>query len=98
MFAYQAAQSLPLPSYDDPERSREIGIVVDLTRVLIRPDDPGALKRLAVRMSSPGRPGESIVTNIWNPTVDGHRTHVFETTGDERSDKYVLTDGLAEFG
>jgi acyl dehydratase len=109
-FRYAEPAMDPMPIHLDDDFARQMGlpgiIIHGLCTIAfashalittINPDDPGTLRRLAVRMSSPGRPGESIVTNIWNPTVDGHRIYAFETTGDERPDKYVLTDGLAEF-
>jgi hypothetical protein len=45
-------------------------------------------------MSKPALPGESIRTSVWS---DGRGAYVFETSGDEKPGKFVLTDGLAEF-
>ncbi|MBT1258547.1 MaoC family dehydratase N-terminal domain-containing protein [Rhodococcus erythropolis] len=56
--------------------------------------DPTRLKRLAVRMSKPALPNETITSKFWN-TSEG--VYAFETAGDEKAGKYVITDGLAEF-
>jgi acyl dehydratase len=55
------------------------------------PDDPGRLKRLAVRFSKPCRPEQTITTRIWGA---GGGTHAFETSNDEGA--VVIKDGLAE--
>jgi acyl dehydratase len=114
-FRYAEPAMDPMPIHLDDEFARQMGlpgiIIHGLCTIAfashalisqISPTDPSTLKRLAVRMSSPGRPGEAIVTSIWkNPDATGDgtgiRSYAFETTGDEKPGKYVLTDGLAEF-
>ena len=60
--------------------------------------DSSALKRLAVRFSSPARPRESIETAMWNAgRHDDRDVYVFQTRGDEKPEKFVLKDGRAEF-
>jgi acyl dehydratase len=54
-------------------------------------DDPGALRRLAVRFSAPLFPDDSVTTRIWE--VDGG--YGFEAT--DRAGVPVLKDGRAEF-
>ncbi|WP_378736842.1 MaoC/PaaZ C-terminal domain-containing protein [Nocardia brasiliensis] len=62
----------------------------------ISPDDPARLKRLAVRLSSPAFPGQTITTATWaTGTRDGRDGYVFETWSD--NDQFVIQDGLAEF-
>ncbi|MCV7260428.1 MaoC/PaaZ C-terminal domain-containing protein [Mycobacterium shimoidei] len=56
-------------------------------------DDPARLKRLAVRLSKPARPAETITTRVW-PT--GRGRYAFETAGEEPG-KVVISDGFAMF-
>ncbi|MFI6997474.1 MaoC/PaaZ C-terminal domain-containing protein [Nocardia sp. NPDC050175] len=62
----------------------------------ISPDDPTRLKRLAVRLSSPAFPAQTITTAAWaTGRQDGRDRYAFETWSD--SDQFVIQDGLAEF-
>jgi acyl dehydratase len=57
-------------------------------------EDPGAVRRLAVRFSAPLFPGDSLTTRIWR--LDGADTFGFEAfDGDGGA---VLRDGRAELG
>lgn len=103
----------PMPIHLDDEFAKQMGlpgIIIHglctiafvshalITHVTVGGADFAALKRLAVRMSSPGRPGEAISTAIWEQGRHNNRdVYVFETRGDEKPDKYVLRDGRAEF-
>jgi len=62
----------------------------------ISPSDPSRLKRLAVRLSAPARPTETITTRVWRDGVDPNR-YVYETGGDGAPGKLVISDGLAQF-
>ena len=58
--------------------------------------DPERLKRLAVRFSKPGLPGEDISTTIWSVeggAGDGREAFCFET---EMGGELIIKDGLAE--
>jgi acyl dehydratase len=55
-------------------------------------DDPGALRRLAVRFSAPLRPGDSLTTRIWS--LDGGSAFAFEAADGEGT--VVIKDGRAE--
>lgn len=58
------------------------------------PTEPQRLKRLAVRFSSPARPGQQMTTAIWKSgTADGRDVYSFESTDDEG--KALIKDGLA---
>lgn len=110
-FRYSEPAMDPMPIHLDDDFAKQMGlpgiIIHGLCTIAfashallsrISPEDPSRLKRLAVRMSKPARPGESITTRVWRDgSADGRDTYVFHTTGDEKPGKYVLTDGLAEF-
>jgi acyl dehydratase len=106
-FRYAEPSGDPMPIHLDENFAKQMGlpgIIIHglctiafishalLTRV--SPDDPATLKRLAVRMSKPARPGETINTSVW---ADSAFTYRFQTTGAGEPDKFVLTDGVAEF-
>ncbi len=60
--------------------------------------DPERLKRLAVRFSKPGLPGEDISTTIWSVNggasdTQGREAFCFET---EMGGDLIIKDGLAE--
>ncbi|GAA3188511.1 hypothetical protein GCM10020255_086290 [Rhodococcus baikonurensis] len=106
-FRYSPAAEDPMPIHLDDDFAKAMGlpgiIIHGLCTIAftshaliseISPQDPTRLKRLAVRMSKPALPKETITSNIWK-TSEG--TYVFETAGDEKPGKFVITDGLAEF-
>ncbi|MBE1496128.1 acyl dehydratase [Amycolatopsis lexingtonensis] len=106
-FRYAGPAGDPMPIHTDDEFARAMGlpgiIVHGLCTIAftshalitrISPDDPGRLKRLAVRLTKPGLPKETITTSVW-PAGDG--AYAFETAGDERPGKFLITDGRAEF-
>jgi acyl dehydratase len=101
---YAEASGDPMPIHTDEEFAKAMGfpgIIVHglctmafTSRAVIGyacPDDPERLKRIVVRFSSPGRPGQSVTTNIWD---SGEGTFAFETTNNEG--KVLIKDGLAE--
>jgi acyl dehydratase len=107
-YRYSEASGDPMPIHLDDDFARQMGLpgiiihglctIAFTSHALIShvsPEDPSRLKRLAVRMSKPAFPGETITTSAWR-APDG--TYRFETAGDEKPDKFVITDGLAEFG
>jgi acyl dehydratase len=107
-FRYSEAAGDPMPIHLDDDFAKQMGLpgiiihgmctVAFTSHALITkvsPDDPSELKRLAVRMSKPAFPRETITTSAWH-APDG--TYRFETTGDETPGKFVITDGLAIFG
>ena len=55
-------------------------------------DDPGAVRRLAVRFSAPLFPGDALTTRIWR--LDGADTLAFEAV--DADGRLVLRDGRAE--
>ncbi|MFB8279698.1 MaoC/PaaZ C-terminal domain-containing protein [Nocardia colli] len=62
----------------------------------ISPEDPTRLKRLAVRLSSPAFPQQTINTAVWaTERQAGRDRYAFETWSD--NDQFVIQDGLAEF-
>ena len=61
----------------------------------VAPNAPGRLKRLAVRFSSPARPGDVRTTSIWKSgSADGRDLYAFESVND--SGTALIKDGLAE--
>ncbi|MCB0864700.1 MAG: MaoC family dehydratase N-terminal domain-containing protein [Solirubrobacterales bacterium] len=58
--------------------------------------DSSRLKRLALRFSRPGRPGQDVTTTIWGApsTAEGLSAYAFETTADDGT--VITKDGLAE--
>lgn len=111
-FRYAEPAGDPMPIHLDDEFARAMGlpgIIIHglctiaftshalLTR--ISPKDPARLKRLAVRLTKPGLPREAITTSVWSRGLIGDReVFAFETAGDEQPGKFLITDGLAEFG
>ena len=106
-FRYSEASGDPMPIHLDDDFAKQMGLpgiiihglctIAFTSHALIAnvsPDDPTRLKRLAVRMSKPAFPGETITTSAWRAPDGRYR---FETAGDEKPDKFVITDGLAEF-
>jgi len=61
----------------------------------VAPNAPERLKRLAVRFSSPARPGDVMTTSIWKSGLaDGRDLYAFESVND--SGTALSKDGLAE--
>jgi acyl dehydratase len=110
-FRYAEPAMDPMPIHLDDEFAKQMGLpgiiihglctIAFVSHALITGTgvgDPERLKRLAVRMSKPARPGESISTDVWHTgRVNDRDSYAFQTTGDELPGKYVLTDGLATF-
>jgi len=109
-FRYSEPAGDPMPIHLDDEFAKEMGlpgiIIHGLCTIAftshaltsrVSPDDPAALKRLAVRMSKPARPGEAMTTSVWRTDDAEARAYAFESTGDETAGKFLITDGLAEF-
>lgn len=105
-FRYAEPAGDPMPIHLDDDFAKAMGlpgiIIHGLCTIAftshalltnISPDDPTRLKRLAVRLSKPALPKETITTSVWRH--DEH--YAFETAGDEKPGKYVITDGRAEF-
>lgn len=106
-FRYSEAAGDPMPIHLDEDFAKAMGlpgiIIHGLCTIAFTshavlsetyPHDPTRLKRLAVRMSKPARPKETITSKFWK-TAEG--VFAFETAGDETPGKFVITDGLAEF-
>ena len=106
-FRYAEASGDPMPIHLDDDLAKQMGLpgiiihglctIAFTSRALITnvsPNDPTRLKRLAVRVSKPAFPRETITTCAWH-APDG--TYRFETTGDDAPGKLVISDGLAEF-
>lgn len=106
-FRYSEPAGDPMPIHLDEEFAQAMGlpgiIIHGLCTIAftshallseLSPEDPSRLKRLAVRMSKPARPNETITSKFWKT---GEGVYAFETAGDETPGKFVITDGLAEF-
>ncbi|WP_228540907.1 MaoC/PaaZ C-terminal domain-containing protein [Nocardia sp. XZ_19_369] len=108
-FRYARAAGDPMPIHLVDEFAKAMGLpgiivhglctIAFVSHALITrisPDDPSRLKRLAVRLSSPAFPGQTITTATWAAGHrDGRDRYAFETSSD--SDRFVIQDGLAEF-
>ncbi|WP_405167442.1 MaoC/PaaZ C-terminal domain-containing protein [Nocardia sp. NBC_01499] len=108
-FRYARAAADPMPIHLVDEFAKAMGLpgiiihglctIAFLSHALITrisPDDPARLKRLAVRLSSPAFPEQTITTAGWAiGRKDGRDRYAFETWSD--SDQFVIQDGLAEF-
>ncbi|MCX8564747.1 MaoC/PaaZ C-terminal domain-containing protein [Mycolicibacterium mucogenicum] len=105
-FRYSDPAGDPMPIHLDDDFAKAMGlpgiIIHGLCTIAftshallsqVSPEDPTRLKRLAVRLSKPALPKETITTTFWNT---GGGTYAFETAGDEKAGKFVITDGLAE--
>ncbi len=106
-FRYSEAAGDPMPIHLDDDFAKAMGlpgiIIHGLCTIAftshallsqVSPHDPSRLKRLAVRLSKPALPNETITSTFWNT---GEGVYAFETTADEKPGKFVITDGLAEF-
>ncbi|WP_181770915.1 MaoC/PaaZ C-terminal domain-containing protein [Amycolatopsis pittospori] len=106
-FRYAEPAGDPMPIHTDDEFARQMGLpgiiihglctIAFISHALITeisPDDPTRLKRLAVRLTKPGLPKETITTSVWSA---GDGAYAFEAAGDENPGKFLITDGRAEF-
>jgi acyl dehydratase len=101
---YAEASGDPMPIHTDEEFAKAMGfpgIIIHglctmafTSQAVIKhacPDDPERLRRLVVRFSKPGLPGQTITTNLWDT---GAGRVAFETTNNEGA--VLIKDGLAE--
>lgn len=106
-FRYSEPAGDPMPIHLDDDFAKAMGlpgiIIHGLCTIAftshallseVSADDPRRLKRLAVRLSKPALPNETITSRFWKT---GQGSYAFETAGDETPGKFVITDGLAEF-
>lgn len=105
-FRYAEASGDPMPIHLDDDFAKAMGlpgiIIHGLCTIAftshallsrVSPGDPTRLKRLAVRLSKPALPGETITSAFWQT---GDTSYAFETQGDEKPGKTLITDGLVE--
>ena len=103
---YAEASGDPMPIHTDEEFAKAMGfpgiIVHGLCTMAMAsqaviahacPDQPERLRRIAVRFSAPGRPGQQITTKLWDTAP---ATVAFETSTVENT--VLIKDGLAEIG
>ena len=108
-FRYAEPAGDPMPIHLDDDFARQMGLpgiiihglctIAFASHALISRislDEPARLTRLAVRMSSPCRPGENISTSAWKTGGDPGR-YAFTTARTDEPGVFALTDGLAEF-
>ncbi|MEV6825081.1 MaoC/PaaZ C-terminal domain-containing protein [Amycolatopsis sp. NPDC051102] len=104
-FRYAKASGDSMPIHLDEDFARRVGLpgiivhglctMAFASHALIESfaaDDPRRLRRLAVRFSAPGRPGQAINTRVWSLGAD---QYAFTTVNGEGA--RLLTDGRAEF-
>ncbi|WP_182376203.1 MaoC/PaaZ C-terminal domain-containing protein [Nocardioides sp. WS12] len=109
-FRYAEPAGDPMPIHLDADFAREMGLpgiivhglctIAFVSHALINEfadGDSSRLKRLAVRLSSPALPEQTLTTSTWahGTTASGRASYAFETESD--GGKYVVRDGLAEF-
>jgi acyl dehydratase len=103
-FRYAEASGDPMQIHLDDEFAKSVGLpgiiihglctMAFTSRALIEracPDDPGRLRRLAVRFASIALPEQTITTRIWDV---GDSSYAYETTNDTGA--VVIKDGWAE--
>jgi acyl dehydratase len=103
-FRYAEASGDPMQIHLDDEFAKSVGLpgiiihglctMAFTSRALIEracPDDPGRLRRLAVRFASIALPEQTITTRIWDV---GDSSYAYETTNDAGA--VVIKDGWAE--
>jgi len=108
-YRYAPASGDPMPIHTDEDFAKSVGLpgiiihglcTMAMNSVAVVQEccdgDPERLKRLAVRFSKPGLPGEDISTTIWaveGGAGDGREAFCFET---EMGGDLIIKDGLAE--
>ncbi len=108
-YRYAPASGDPMPIHTDEDFAKSVGLpgiiihglcTMAMNSVAVVSEccdgDPERLRRLAVRFSKPGLPGQDISTSIWavEGAADGSASYSFETqmaNGD-----LIIKDGLAE--
>lgn len=109
-FRYAGPAGDPMRIHLDDEVARSVGLpgiiihglctIAFTSHALLSafsPEDPTALRRLAVRLSAPARPGQAIVTRVWPGGDTPHRRRLaFVTTLADDPGTLLITDGLAE--
>lgn len=107
-FRYAEPAGDPMPIHLDDEFARQMGLPGIIIHGLCTmaftshavighacPEDPARLRRLAVRFSSPARPGNTMTTGIWHRETRADRdVYVFESHADDG--RALIKDGLAE--
>jgi acyl dehydratase len=104
-FRYAEPAGDPMPIHLDEDFAKKMGLPGIIMHGLctmaftshavlshVAPDNPERLKRLAVRFSAPGRPGQVMTTSIWR---EDEATLRFESVNNEG--QVLIKDGLAEF-
>lgn len=108
-FRYAEPAGDPMPIHLEDEFAKAMGLPgiimhglctnAMLSHVLINhavDGDSTRLKRLAVRFSKPGIPGDVMTTSIWRAAdVDGRTAYSFESINS--AGEFLIRDGLAEF-
>lgn len=109
-YRYSEAAGDPMPIHLDDDLAKAMGLpgiiihglcTMAFTSVAVIqhacPDDPSALRRLAVRFSRVVQPRQTITTRIWDTGERyGRAAYAYETASD--SGDVVIKDGLAEVG
>jgi len=108
-FRYAEPAGDPMPIHLDDDFAKAMGLPgiimhglctnAILSHVLIEhaaAGDPSRLKRLAVRFSKPGIPGDTMTTSIWRDLDEPNGSRYrFESTN--TAGEHLIRDGLAEF-
>src|SRR5947209_2848435 len=102
-FRYAEASGDPMPIHTDDALAKSVGLpgiiihglctMAFTSTALIEhacADEPGRLRRLAVRFARPTTPGQTITTRIWDA---GSGQYAYETAADDGA--IVIKDGLA---
>ena len=109
-FRYAGPAGDPMKIHLDDEFARSVGLpgiiihglctIAFTSHALLTrfsPQDPTALRRLAVRLSNPARPGQEFVTRAWQTdTTQSAQRLAFTTSLKEAPQTLLITDGLAE--
>ena len=106
---YSKASGDPMPIHLDEDFAKQMGLpgiivhglctMAFTSRAVVQtacPDDPAALRRLAVRFAKIVQPSEKVTTSLWDAgtTDDGARRLAYETVSDNGN--VAIKDGLAE--
>ncbi len=109
-YRYAEPAGDPMPIHLDDEFARQMGLpgiiihglctIAFVSHALVNEladGDSSKLKRLAVRLSAPALPEQTITTSAWaaGTTDAGRAAYAFETESD--GGKFAIRDGLAEF-